>query len=433
MRSTIAAASLLAAILLAQPASADVLMVPVGGTKPKPVPMHPDTKDSPEEVAKDAARDLRDNQFYNKPGATRAQYDADWQECRLIARGSATPAGSVPLYYNPAVTSPIAAGVGGALGGLIGAAIAEGAQRRANRRGCLLIRGWRLVKVPNDVAARVSAMSDADRNAYFNTIVGAEKVQGEITERKSFSLPPDAVGDLSGAVAGPDALFFGKKVDTLSPVQLAANEGAVVLGIRRPNTASAGKAVSLDLARYDRKANDLIYQPRDWKKTGDTTSYIRAVVSGNRKAGLEVQVAKLTAGDYVITGAAVGALIGSTNCFGAPTFHVEPGEVLYLGDFIPVWGATGADGKKLSGLGYASRIEDSRRLLSGAQPALAAALKPARIQNGATYACSAVTMDRWDIAGAEMIAPPSAEAPATPSAATPAEAPAAAAAAVSSN
>ena len=48
----------------------------------------PENKDTPEEIAKDAARDLKDNRFYNKPGATRAQYDADWQECRLIARGS---------------------------------------------------------------------------------------------------------------------------------------------------------------------------------------------------------------------------------------------------------------------------------------------------------------------------------------------------------
>ena len=48
-------------------------------------------EDSPEEIAKDSARDLKDSRFYNKPGATRAQYDADWQECRLIARGSKTP------------------------------------------------------------------------------------------------------------------------------------------------------------------------------------------------------------------------------------------------------------------------------------------------------------------------------------------------------
>lgn len=177
--------------------------------------------------------------------------------------------------------------------------------------------------------------------------------------------------------------------------------------MRRPNESSAGRFVRLALARYDRKSSDLIYQPRDWKKTGDRTTYNREVASGDRKAGFEVQVVKLTPGDYVITGAAVGGpLIMSTNCFGAPTFHVTAGEIVYLGDFIPVWGAAGANGAKLYGLGYASRIEDSRRLLSGAQPQLAAAMKPARIENGATYACSAVTMDRWDIAGAETIAPP---------------------------
>ena len=64
----------------------------------------------PEEIAKDAARDLKDNRFYNKPGATRAQYDADWQTCRLIARGSVTPSGSATYVYNPAVVSPLAAG-----------------------------------------------------------------------------------------------------------------------------------------------------------------------------------------------------------------------------------------------------------------------------------------------------------------------------------
>ena len=45
----------------------------------------PTSDDTPEEIAKDAARDLKDNRFYNKPGATRAQYDVDWQECRSLA------------------------------------------------------------------------------------------------------------------------------------------------------------------------------------------------------------------------------------------------------------------------------------------------------------------------------------------------------------
>ncbi len=155
--------------------------------------------------------------------------------------------------------------------------------------------------------------------------------------------------------------------------------------------------------RYDRDASDLVYQPKDWKARGDQTTYHREVASGDRRAGLEVQVLKLTAGDYVLSGASLVGPIMSTNCFGAPTFHVAPGEVLYLGDFIPVWGFQGADGKKLFGVGYASRLEDSRRLLSGAQPTIAAVMKPAVIHNQATFACAAVTMDRWDIPGATSV------------------------------
>ena len=83
--------------------------------------------DTPEEIAKDAARDLKDNRFYNKPGATRAQYDSDWQECRLIARGSRLANGTIPTYnpaiYNPSI-SPLAAGAGGLIGGMIASAIA---------------------------------------------------------------------------------------------------------------------------------------------------------------------------------------------------------------------------------------------------------------------------------------------------------------------
>src|SRR5262245_11457370 len=130
MRGIQTLAGVLAALAFAQSASAqqqEVMMVPVGGGATKPVPQHPvDLKGSPEEIAKDAQRNLRDNRFYNKPGASRADYDRDWQECRLIARGSRTPGGTVPLVYNPALVSPLAAGVGGALGGLIAGAIAEG-------------------------------------------------------------------------------------------------------------------------------------------------------------------------------------------------------------------------------------------------------------------------------------------------------------------
>lgn len=179
-----------------------------------PVPVDPpaDPRDTPESIAKDAARDLKDARFYNKPGATRAQYDADWQQCRLIARGSRSPSGSVPYYYNPAVVSPLAAGIGAGIGGAIAAAIAEGVQRRENRRNCLLIRGWRLVEVDSANSARVAAMTDVQRSAYLDTMVGAPTVAGKITERSTFTMKGEASLHLDAPVQDPGVLFLGKKI-----------------------------------------------------------------------------------------------------------------------------------------------------------------------------------------------------------------------------
>lgn len=397
-------------------------MVPVGGGATEPVPQDPaaDPKDSPEEIARDSARDLNGSRFYNKPGATRAQYDAAWQDCRLIARGSRTPSGMVPYYYNPAVISPLAAGVGAGLGGLIAGAIIEGEQRRANRRSCLLIRGWRQVELPSQEAARVTALSEADRDAYFNAIVGAAEIQGEVTSRTSFTPPTDPSFPLDTPLSGAGTVFLGKKVDPAVPVALAPGEGAVVIAYRRTAKPFQGHGL-VQFARYDTTGQDLVYQPKDWKKKGDKTTYLVTASSGDGKAPYEVQVVKLTAGDYVIATSGLGRIpLGGSNCFGAPTFHAGEGEVTYIGDFVPVANAKLADGKRFAGLGYASHIEDARQALAAQQASLSQALKPTAIRNGATYACSGTIMDRWDIPGGQA---PAADAPAAGSVAQVAAAP----------
>ncbi len=139
--------------------------------------------DSPEDIAEDSARDLKDNRYYNKPGATRADYDRDWQECRLIARGSMSPTGNFVVVYNPAVISPAAAAGGGIIGGLIASAIVEGQTRRANRRACLLYRGWRLVEVAPEQAARFAALPEPEREKVFNEVLGAAEPQGKSVQR----------------------------------------------------------------------------------------------------------------------------------------------------------------------------------------------------------------------------------------------------------
>lgn len=412
MRFSLCVASLAAmALPFHDLAAQGVVFAPADGSAPTPVAetgRRVQPQDSPEEIAEDAARDLRDNRFYNRPGATRAQYDADWQECRLIARGSQTPAGSVPTYvnnpalYNPSI-SPIAGAAGGLIGGLIAGAIAEGEQRRANRRSCLLIRGWRMVEVPPAEATRVAALTDDERGAYFNTIVGARQVNGTVTERTSFSLASDPALRLDAPVEVPGTVFLGRRVDPSVPFALAPGEAAVVLAFRRPDW-SAGRTGEIVLARYDIAARDLAYQPRDWRRRGDTTTYRFNVISRDRRAPLEVHVLRVTPGDYVIDGHVPGqAVVTSSNCFGAPTFHVNAGEVAYLGDFVPFMNVELSTGQRLSTVAYASHIDDARRTLAVQQPALAQALVAAPLRNGATYACAAVTMDRWDLPGVEML------------------------------
>lgn len=180
--------ALLVALLLqaADPAAAPP---PAPTTTDTPVPA---SADSPEEIAKDSARDLKDSRYYNKPGATRADYDKDWQECRLIARGSRTPGGSPVVVYNPAIISPAAAATGGLLGGLIAGAIADGETRRANRRSCLMYRGWRVVEVTDAREKLFLTMPDPEREAWFNRMLGSDNPEGKSVMRwnNDFAVAP---------------------------------------------------------------------------------------------------------------------------------------------------------------------------------------------------------------------------------------------------
>jgi hypothetical protein len=365
--------------------------------------------DTPEEIAKDAARDLKDNRFYNKPGASRAQYDADWQECRLIARGSKLANGSTTFYnpalYNPSI-SPLAAGIGGGIGGAIAAAIAEGAARRENRKRCLMIRGWRMVKLPADKAAAVAAMSDEAKQTYFNTIVGAADVVGEIDKMDRFTPSEDPALKVAPGLAGPATLWLHKDpAKAVMPV-LAPSQGAIVVAFNRNHPAAKDRFARLELFRYDASKGDLHYQPRDWKKKDDRTTYVVPVPAGDRRSGYELRVIPVTAGDYVLGGWMVGTNMppATSNCFGAPMISVRAGEYAYFADATPVMGAMLRDGSKLSTMVFTRNLAQGQAELAKLRPELAGKLTEAPIVNRATYSCASVTMDRFDWPGAGEIA-----------------------------
>jgi hypothetical protein len=369
----------------------------------------PENKDSPEEIAKDAARDLKDNRFYNRPGATRAQYDADWQECRLIARGSKIANGNTSYYnpalYNPSI-SPLAAGVGGGIGAAIGAAIAEGVQRRENRKRCLMIKGWRMVRLPDAKAALVANMAVAEKQAYFNRIVGAETVEGEIEKMDRFSPPADPALAVGPELTGPPTLFIHKDPRKAVFPQLEPGQGAIVMAYRRNHSAAANRFGLVQLFRYDRAKGDLDYQPRDWKKKGDKTTYVVGIPAGDRRAAYELRVIPVTAGDYVLGGWSLGTNVPpvASNCFGAPMIRVEAGQYAYLGDATPIMGAQLTDGQKTSAMIFTRHLSVAQEALAKLRPELAGKLVEVPVHNRATYSCAAVTMDRFDWPGAPEIA-----------------------------
>lgn len=370
----------------------------------------PQVEDTPEEIAKDASRDLKDNRFYNRPGATRADYDQDWQACRLIARGSRTPAGTT-TYYNPSLynssISPMAGAIGGGIGAAIGAAIIEGQQRRANRRSCLMIRGWRLVELPADETARIAALADTERDAYFNRIVGAADVAGTVTSVTSFERKTETVVPAVETAQ----LFVGKKVDPKAPITLGDDEAAVVVVFRR--SADTGNQHGImSFRRFDSGKGDLIFQPRDWKKKGDRTVYSTDIISADKTALYELHLVRLTPGSYVIDFDGLGKInFGATNCFGAPMFTVKPGEIAYLTDIQPV-NMKRADGTRVIEMGLVRDVSAARRGLAGFQPALAERLGETALKNRAVYSCFGTSMTRSDFPGVTDIwtpAPPKSE------------------------
>lgn len=378
-------------------------------TAPASAQPKPENNDSPEEIAKDAQRDLKDNRFYNKPGATRAQYDADWQECRLIARGSQLPRGSSSFYnpalYNPSI-SPLAAGIGGGIGGAIAAAIAEGQQRRENRKRCLMIKGWRMVRLPADKATAVGAMSEADKQAYFDRIVGAASVEGEIEKMDHFSPPEDPALKVAPGLAGPATLWLHKDPKKAVMPVLEPGQGAIVVAYNRNNPAAKDRFALVQLFRYDRDKGDLFYQPRDWKKKGDKTTYVVSIPAGDRRSAYEFRIIPVTAGDYVLGGSTLGVNMPpqSSNCFGAPMISVKAGEYAYLGDATPVMGAMLANGQKTSAMIFTRNLQQAQAELARLRPELAGKLTEAPIANRATYSCAATTMDRFDWPGMGEIA-----------------------------
>lgn len=219
------------------------------------------------------------------------------------------------------------------------------------------------------------------------------------------------------ATAAPAQLRVTKRADLAVPVALAPEQAAIVVGFRRPDKQSAGKSGAVAFARYDLEKRDIALQPPNFAvKKGDTTIYYAEVASGDRTLVEDYAVLFVSAGDYVLYGATPGPTkqVANTFCLGAPSFHVAAGEVVYVGDFAPYMFVRLVDGSvMLNAMAWSSHPDAARAALAK-QPALAAALKPAELRNGSSYACAGQAMTAYEVPGAPALAPPEPVAPAAP-------------------
>jgi hypothetical protein len=337
-------------------------------------------------AADDADRDLKSGSFYNRPGATRAEYNAEWQTCRLIARGGATAsAGS------------------GILESVLENAIEEGRARRANRRQCLMLKGWRVVRLGAAEKSRVAALSEQARSSYFDSMIGATEPVGDILAwQNDYAEAPALVGGFDFTKLAPS----GNANRLTTPAMLARGQGAIVVGFWRPDPLSLGKSGKVAFSRYDIEHRALVSEPTSATKHDEGETYVVKVATSDKTLAHEFVFQPVTAGDYVLTGAAPGSanMVLGAFCFGAPAFHVSPGEIVYVGDFTPYMGAKTPSGRRIFAMAYSSHPDAAKAFLSP-QPELVAAFKPAALRN-ATYGCQGSGMTAYFIRGI-----PSLEAP----------------------
>ncbi|MGH6781806.1 MAG: hypothetical protein ACREB5_06850 [Sphingomonadaceae bacterium] len=213
---------------------------------------------------------------------------------------------------------------------------------------------------------------------------------------------------LALAAAAPAAaqLRADKRADLSVPVKLGTGQAAIIVGFRKPDSMSAGKSGTVAFSRYDREKRDAVFQPRDAKKNGDTTTYWVLARTADKKQPLEYAVMLVSAGDYVMLGAGPGpgGQVMNTFCLGAPTFRVNAGEVVYFGDLTPYINVKLEDGSRTNAMAYSSHADDARKVLAS-QPDLAAVFRPAELFNEATYGCTGQMMMAYKIPGIPALEP----------------------------
>jgi hypothetical protein len=134
--------------------------------------------------AADLTRASEGYTYFNRPGATVEQHDAAIEDCRRRQEGLHVPISVAGGTTAVSGVSPAAAGAGGLIGMMIvetaEQAAADHRARPSHIENCMVVKGWRVVRLDEAEGKALAARKPKDRSPEFLTWIGAAEPHGQV-------------------------------------------------------------------------------------------------------------------------------------------------------------------------------------------------------------------------------------------------------------
>lgn len=283
--------------------------------------------------------------FYNRAGATMAAHNADVSECADEAQKTRALDETVP-------------GASGIIGAMISASMANAYHHGAvgaALENCMVVRGWRVVSVPEPLGKTLAALSQDELAARLAPLIGADHPDFPIVR----TWDNDAVrastiryvmrpahtndGELSLKVAVGKTLdqYESTPIERVKPVKLDPKWPRKPLKPQEIDSVPAGAAVIvIGVTGISLKNGNGIVLSRlgpDLKTAAssqDNAPDLAMFGAGSMfaKKGMNYFAVEVPPGRWRIAGIDSGLLLVNF-CLGSPSFEVKAGDVVFGGDY----------------------------------------------------------------------------------------------------
>ena len=286
--------------------------------------------------------------YFNRPGADLKTHDADVADC--AAEGARTISADEQMHNGSNQ---------GLVGLMVGGAIQSAAHRGAAAAGlenCMVVRGWRVVKLPDDEGKALAGLAPADLSARLSPWIGADEPHGLIVRtwendaanaaHKRFSVRPDHTngGQLSLIEATSSDLHqfkqAGQPIDSSRDV-LDPKWPKGALASQKLSSAPSGASILMVQIKglgfrngigvvLNRVGTEADISPSHSDHGPDRLMAIKGLLFAHKSG--DMFAFAVPPGRWRVQGL-VGGLLVLNFCLGAPSFEVGANEVVYAGSF----------------------------------------------------------------------------------------------------